>query len=188
MNPRALLVTLLTLWPVLGTAQTPIYESKDKGVPAFSDQPSPGAKQVDVPAPNVIQLPKAASPPPALASAASAASYSRLVIQSPANQGTIHTNTGAFTLQLEVRPTLRVKGGDVIVVRLDGNRLAQRYTSPAIAIKEADWARAAAAGVAEHNLQVAIVDRDGNVLIESAPVRFFVQRATAGVRATPHAR
>ena len=188
MIPRAPLVTLLLVWPLLAAAQAPVYESKDKSGPVFSDQPSPGAKPLDLPAPNVITLPKPASSPPAPAPAASAASYSKLAILSPANQGTIHTNTGAFSLQLQVRPALRVKGGDAIVVGLDGSRLAQRYTAATIAIKESDWAHAAAAGVAEHSLQVAIVDRSGAVLIESAPVQFFVQRATVGARLTPHAK
>jgi hypothetical protein len=184
---RAPLVALLLVWPLLAAAQTPVYESKDKSGPVFSDQPSPGAKPLDLPAPNVIALPKPSSSPPAPASTASAAGYSKLAIVAPASQGTIHTNTGAFTLQLQARPALRVQNSEAILIGLDGTRLAQRYTTTTIAIKEADWMRAAAAGVAEHSLQAAIVDRNGVVLIESAPVRFFVQRATVGARVTPHA-
>ena len=44
--------------------------------------------------------------------------YSRLAILFPAEQGTMHTNTGAFDVQVALQPTLNA--GDTLVVTLDG--------------------------------------------------------------------
>ena len=60
----------------------------------------------------------------------------------------------------------------------DGTLLASSYSSGQVSIRAADW-QAAAADNAQHTLQAAIVDRSGATLIESAPVRFYVKRATA---------
>jgi Domain of unknown function (DUF4124) len=177
MNRRSLSVLSLALWSVVAAAQTPIYESKDKGGTVFSDQPAPGAKKVDLPPPNVVQTAKPASAAPK-ASAAAPPPYGRLAIVSPENEGTVHSNDGAFQLQVRAQPALRAGSGDRFRVKLDGKPLAQGYAAGVIDIKSADWARAAAPDTIEHVLQVTIVDRSGAVLIESAPVKFFVHRAT----------
>ena len=179
MKHHALLAISLISCSLLSAAQTPVYETKGERGPVFSDQPSPGATRVDLPPPNVIQVP--ALPPQTPSGPASAAApppYGLLAITSPANEGTIHTNTGAFDLQVQVRPALRASGGDRIVVRLDGKRLAQGYASTSISITSDDWAKAATVNNVEHSLQVAIVDRSGAVLAESATVKFYAHRAT----------
>jgi hypothetical protein len=166
-------MAVMLLWAALAAAQGTVYESKDKaGVPTFSNQPSPGAKPVQVQPPTVVTLPSAA--PPAGAAAAPPA-YKTLQITAPAPQGTIHSNTGAFDVQLNIAPALRK--GDVIRVKLDGTLLERSFTAPRLTLTEADWAAAANPDNVEHGLQAAIVDRNGQVLLESAPVRFYVHRA-----------
>lgn len=172
------LAVLLVCCSLLAAAQTPIYETKDGRGPVFSDQPSPGAVRVDLPPPNVIQVPAASPQSPSSPTSAAPPPYVSLAITSPANEGTIHTNTGAFDLQVQVRPALRTDRGDRIVVRLDGKRLAQGYASTSISVTPDDWAKAATVDNVEHSLQVAIVDRGGAVLAESATVRFYAHRAT----------
>lgn len=176
MSSRALLATLLALCSTLATAQGTVYESKDRAGPVFSDAPSSGAKSLELPPLSVIQEPQAPPQPPP-AQTVAPAPYSGLAIVAPANEGTIHTNTGAFDLRVQIQPSLRIRNGDAIIVRLDGNQLARGYHGTAIHIKAADWARAATAKSIEHSLQVAITDRTGAVLIESAPVRFYAHRA-----------
>ena len=87
----------------------------------------------------------------------------------------MHTNTGAFDVKVAVQPALNA--GDVFVVALDGTALPGRYTSGDIAVTEQDFQSAATDNV-QHQLQVAVVDAGGNVLITAGPVSFYVHRAT----------
>ncbi|MDM0014546.1 DUF4124 domain-containing protein [Variovorax sp. J22P168] len=157
-------------------AQAPIYESRDKAGPVFSDQPSPGAVQIDLPPPVVIQT----TPPPAPSSApaAQAPAYSALAIVSPANQGTFHSNTGAIDIRVQATPALRRGAGDRFRVRLDGQLVPRDFHRGAIHLTAADWSATAQPGTVSHTLAVAVVDRSGNVLIESQPVVFYVHHAS----------
>jgi hypothetical protein len=157
----------------LAAAQSTVYESKDKAGPVFSDQPSTGAKQIELGPPSVIQttpVPQQATP------AATAPYYTALAISSPENEGTIHSNTGAFDVRLQLQPALRSARGDRIIVRLDGRPLKRRFSSVNFGVTEADWQSAAADNV-EHTLQAVVVDKGGALLIESAPVKFYAHRA-----------
>jgi hypothetical protein len=161
---------------LLAAAQAPVFESESKGVPSFSDQPSPGAVVIQLPPPNVIQSgsPQAA---PSDAPAPAPPPYRSLMITAPANMGTIHSNTGAIDITASAAPALRAAAGDRFRVTLDGNLLAHGFRSNPIHLSSADWS-AAAADDASHTLVVAVVDRYGQMLIESAPVQFYVHRAT----------
>jgi len=159
-------------------AQT-IYEKQGKEGPVFSDQPSAGSAVVNLPPPNVIEGPKVKPATPT--AQPQAPRYEQLVVASPANKGTVHTNTGAFTVKATVQPALRK--GDRIRVRLDGNWLPTRYQKTEIAITAADWAGAARDDNVEHTLQLAIEDKSGQMLMESATSNFFAHRATVGGRA-----
>lgn len=186
MLPRILLAMLLPFCSILAMAQGTVYESNDKAGPVFTDVPSSGAKPVELPPLSVIPEPQAPQQPLPPQTAATAP-YSQLAIMIPMNEGTIHTNAGAFDMQLRIQPSLRIKNGDAIIVKLDGNQLARGYHGTVIHIKADDWARAAVTDSIEHSLQVAITDRTGAVLIESAPVRFYAHRATRRERVAPHA-
>ena len=164
----------LSMWTAAVAAQDKIYESVGKdGVPEFSGQPKPGSTEVNLPPPNVIDTTAPAAPSAPQQEAA--AGYSQLAILFPADQGTLHTNTGAFDLKVALQPALNA--GDVFVVSLDGTALAGRYTSPDIAITEQDFQSAAADDV-QHQLQVVVVDSGGNVRIAAGPISFYVHRAT----------
>jgi hypothetical protein len=186
-NRRRLLAWALGLGAAPLAAQTPVYETRDKEGPVFSDRPSPGATTVNVGPTNAVP----STPPPATASAPApsaagganpAAPYRSLAIATPANQGTVHANTGAFEVLVRASPGLRASAGDRIQLMLDGNVLPQARASNRIQLSEADWQAAAAADTAQHTLQAAIVDAGGNVLITSAPTVFYVQRAAVGSR------
>jgi|APFre7841882630_1041343.scaffolds.fasta_scaffold96197_1 hypothetical protein len=156
-------------------AQTTVYESKDKTGPVYSDKPSAGASVANLPSANLIQVPTIVPPaPPLLATAPP--SYRLLTIVSLANEATVHTNTGAFEFSARVVPALRA--GDRIRIRLDGRPLPSTFRSTTLRIGESDWKAAASDDGAAHTLQLAIIDTQGTLLIESAPVRFYVQRAT----------
>jgi hypothetical protein len=167
-----LAIAAFALWSTAVVGQ--VYESKDKsGAPVFSDQPSQGAKQVDMPAPNVVgpqQGPAQPSPSPA-----PAFSYAQLAVVAPTAQTTIHTNTGAFDVQLSVNPSLRQ--GDAFVLTLDGNTLPTRYASGTIGLTAQDY-QMAASSTHQHSIAAAVVDANGKVMISSDPVSFYVSRST----------
>ena len=189
MTPRILLVLTLSLLPAVIAAQPAIYESKDKGVTTFSDQPSPGGRPMDLPLVNVIPGPGVAPPQaPASTPQAAATPYSQLSVVSPASGGTVWTNTGDFDLQLQVRPALQTRRGDAFRVKIDGKTLARTFSGPAISIAESDWARSEATDNVLHSLQVSIVDQGGAVLMESAPVSFYLRRHTLAPAKAPRAR
>lgn len=167
---------LCALGPAAALGQ--VYESKDAaGNPVFSDTPTPGAKPLDLPPPNVIETPRlpaapSAPPPPAPA-------YTLLRIVWPEQQGTVHSNTGEFQVKLSIQPGLATDRGDVVRVKLDGRVLPQARTTTDFTITAAEW-QAAAGGEAQHRLEVAVMNRDGGVVIESPPVSFYALRAHVG--------
>jgi hypothetical protein len=168
-------VLLAAAWCAPCAAQGTVYESKDKAGPVFSDQPSKGAKPVELAPPNVVGPQPTAPARPA--PAAAAPNYSSVAIASLADEDTVHTNTGEFDLRVRSVPALRAKAGDRYRVTLDGNLLQKAYGSSKIRITEADW-QAAAGSDTKHTLQVAIVGPAGATLIQSAPISFYAHRAT----------
>jgi hypothetical protein len=182
MSSRPLIAAFLAIGCTIAAAQGPVYESKDKEGAVFSDRPSPGARPIDLPPPNVIEVPRTPQQQSAPAAAAkpAAPAYTSLAIAAPRNQDTIHSNTGEFDVSVRTVPALRATAGHTFRVRLDGNLLPQGYRSPTLRVTAADWQGAARADDdGEHTLQVTIVDKAGAALIESAPVSFQVRRATA---------
>jgi hypothetical protein len=180
LHPRTLTLLLaLASLPALAPAQSPpVYESHDKSGPVFSDQATPGAAAVNLPPPNVIQTapvdPATLQPPPP-----PGPPYSSLAILSPVNGGTVHTNTGAMRVQVQSQPALR--NGDRFQLSLDGNLLPAARRGTDLRIRPTDW-RADATDQTAHTLELAIVDRNGNLLMQAPPVQFYAHRATVGHR------
>jgi hypothetical protein len=106
------------------------------------------------------------------------AGYQSLAIAVPANGATIHSNTGEFAVRVRAKPSLQSSQGDGIRIKLDGNLLPRTYNSSRFRITATDWQGAANSSNVQHTLQAAIVNGGGAVIIESAPVSFYVHRAT----------
>ena len=178
MFSRVLLAGLIALIPALVGAQE-VYQTRDKAGPVYSDLPVPGANAVELAPLNTFAAPPVLLPTPgAKPQAAAPMPYERLAITNPENEGAVHTNTGAFDVQWQAVPPLDTQRGDAIIVKLDGSPLSQRFTAEPLSIGAADWQRVFSQSV-EHRLQLLIVDADGAVLIESAPVKFYMHHATA---------
>ena len=157
-------------------SQVTVYEKQGKQGPVFSDRPSEGAAPVNIaPNVNVVESPKIAPQAPPAAPAV-APPYQRLAVDTPADDGTIHSNTGAFTVKAKIEPALRK--GDRLRVLLDGNVLPGRYNSATAKITSADWQGAANSDNTKHSLQLVIEDKACNALMESAVSHFYAQRAT----------
>lgn len=171
-------VALAALWTT-AAAQTQIYESKEKGgAPVYSDTPAPGSKEVTLPPPNISDAPMPSSQPKG---PAAPPAYSELSIVSPGPGSTLHTNTGEFKVDVRLSPALNSERGDRFVVKLDGTELAGRYTSPTIEVTSKDFGTAAMDNV-QHELEVSVVNANGDVVIAASPVTFYVRRATVQER------
>jgi hypothetical protein len=170
----ALVVPQLSSAQPADPAPAPVYESHDKAGPVFSDMPTPGATQVDLPPPNVIDSSVPAAPPPMPTPGAPL--YQALEILSPANGSTIHSNTGSFKVTVRSWPPLSVGAQHRFKLKFDGQVLPHAYSSTTIQVTPADWSGAARSG--PHTLQLAVVDAAGQVLMESTPVTFYAHRAT----------
>ena len=173
-HPLGLAMVLFVLASA-ASAQSQVYESKEQsGVPVFSDQPSPGSKAVTLPKPNISDAPMPSVQP---APPAGAFAYSQVSIVSPGAGGTVHSNTGEFTINVSVNPELNSDRGDRFLVRLDGNTLPRRYATPTIDVTTDDLGTVGLADNIEHRLEVSIVDSGGTVLIAATPVNFYLRRA-----------
>jgi hypothetical protein len=185
---KTLTARLFVAWTLacgctLAVAQGTVYESNDKAGPVFSDQPSftdqaTKAKPIVVPPANVYQV-LPSTPQTAPAPAAAVSPYTSFAISDPADSGTVHTNTGDFDVRMNPYPALRARDGDRIKVKFDGVLLPRAYQSGRIHITAADW-HGAPSDSGAHTLQAAIVDKTGAVMIQSAPVSFFVHGAAVG--------
>jgi len=170
MRPTLLLALLL---PIMASAQTTIYECQGNDGPMFSDRPCPGAKVLDLPSPNVIDTgapPAQSAPPQAVAPA-----YTAFSILQPGDRGTVHTNTGQFSVSLTLTPALQE--GNSIVVSLDGTQLPTLRSSLQFDITPDEW-QEAATDTTRHTLSATVVDGSASVLISANPVQFYAHRAT----------
>lgn len=167
-------------------AAQPVYETRGKDGPVFSDLPSQGrdlpsagARELTLPPLNVGDPLPAAAPAPAAPAEAAAVvvPYQSLSVSQPANGGTVHSNTGQIAVQLAIEPALKVRDGNAIVVILDKTPLPATRNTLQFDVSAAEWQMAAVDSV-EHQLQVSVIDRAGKVLITSAPVSFYVHRAS----------
>ena len=185
MKHRWMIAAALAACTLAPWAQT-VYESKDSAGPVFSDKPSPGATQVPLEQPNVVntqpggpsqaqqqqqqqqqQQPAAAAPP-----------YRRLVILRPANQDALHSNDGAFGISAQLSPPLRPN--DRIRVLIDGNLVPTVFRTANPRITANDWQAAALGDRGEHTLQLAVVDANGVPAIQSPVISFYLHRAAVG--------
>ena len=171
---RTIAITLAAC--ALSAAAQTVYESKDKAGPVFSDKPSPGAKPLQVEAPNVVSPPAVTPPAPTQPSAAPA--YRKLLITRPANQDSVHSNDGAFGISAQLTPPLRAN--DRVRVLIDGNVVPTVFRSTNPRITPNDWQATALGDRGEHTLQLAVVDADGVPKIESPVVSFYLHRAAVG--------
>lgn len=180
LRSRLLLVAVVmlpALAPMTSSAQTTIYESRDKAGPVFSDRPMAGASAIQPQAPNVVSMPAPPGLPPQ-APAAAAPPYRSIAFVSLGDGATVHSNTGAFGFGVRSVPPLRA--GDQYRITLDGRMLPASFRGTQLKVTEADWRNAAREESNEHTLRVGIVDAQGTVLIMTDPITFYVQRAAVG--------
>lgn len=103
--------------------------------------------------------------------AGEAVAYTAIEIARPEAEETIHDNAGTVEVALSLSPPLQAEFGHRVKVFLDGVALPETRTESGFTLTEID--RGA------HTLQAAVVDSAGHALITSAPVTFYMWRASA---------
>jgi hypothetical protein len=147
-----------------------------KGVTHYSDQPVPGAVQVDLSV-QTYDSRDATIPPtnrPITSSSrpssnTDASAYSNIAITSPTNEQTFSGTGGQISVAVHVEPN--IQAGDTIRLELDGLTVSQP-NSTTTSFQLEDVARGA------HSISASIVGSDGEVLKQSAAVTFYVQQTT----------
>jgi Domain of unknown function (DUF4124) len=174
---KRLFLSLLLLCACSASAQVYKWVDED-GVVHYSDQPVPGAERIDLP--SRPSTPPAASTRPAPARPAAAArstpasrqpaapfSYTSLSVASPAAEQTLWNIGGQLTVNLSLQPGLR--SGDRVRLYFDGTP-TETQLGLSFQLQEV-WR-------GEHNLQAEVIDANGQLMIRSEPIRFYVQQTS----------
>ena len=185
---------LLALW----CQSVPLYAqgvfvTRGENGPVFSDKPQPGAKEVALPPLNVMTPPpevrSGAKPPPAAGEGSSAAApapaYRAFSIVAPENDGSVVANTAVFEVRLAVDPPLQLGERHAFMVSINGRPVAQRFTATEFMIPPEFWGDTLPPPNQRIQLDASVVDGEGQVLRQAAPVRFYMRHATLLNRPRP---
>ncbi len=168
---------LLFFCTLLGmTASAQVYRVVDEdGNVTYTDQPPADAEPVDIREPNISAPPSAEAfpaPPPEQISDEGASSGYKVAITAPANETIIPRGPGNFSVSASVTPAL---GRDhMLQLLLDGEPRQEPQTGTSWALTNVFRG--------EHNLTVAVVDKEGKRLSTSAPVKVFVFRPSSNFK------
>lgn len=197
------LAFVLLLGATSAPAQT-VYETRGPNGPVFSDKPQPGAKAVQLRPLNVIDnailtgAEKDAAPPAQRKAGSdktggeksagdkeAAVAYRSFAIIFPENDGSILANTAVFEVRVALDPALRLGEGHAIAVSINGKPVGQRFTATEFMIPPEFWGDQLPPPNQRLQLGAAIVDRNGAVLKEAAPIQFQLRYATVLQRPHP---
>jgi len=175
------LIALTTLFPAAVLAATIWTWVDEQGQRHYSDRQVPGATPIEVAVPG-----PAAAPPQASGGAASGAApaprsaaateptaagevpYTVLDVISPEPEQTFWNIGGSLSVEIATYPALAA--GHRIDAVLDGERVPIGSRSLQVTVPEVYRG--------EHTLSMLIVDAEGNVLMRSSPVRFYVHQTS----------
>ena len=159
---------ILLLLPVGLSAET-VYKSVDKdGSISFSDQPSANSEKLEINKAPAVNFRKIEMPArPAQQASKGKGEYQSLAIQQPSNEATVRDNQGNVTVDIGVLPAL--DKGHVIALEMDGKKLGET-SGATFKLKKIE--RGA------HQLLARIIDQEGNVLLSSDPVTFYLHKTS----------
>jgi len=176
MSIRSLVILALLAGAATTAAQEKVYRWVDEdGVVHYSDQAVPGAEEVIIqsapsqgrraPPPDAPPL---YEPPPREQEPAADEpfSYESISFSSPTAEETLWNIGGTLNVQVTVTPSLR--SGHRLRLYFDGE--PQTITGTQATLQEV-WR-------GTHNLQAEVVDSDGEMMIRSEPIRFYVQQTS----------
>lgn len=176
-----------------------VYETRGANGPVFSDKPQPGAKAVELRPLNVIDnasltgrssTEKTGAPGTTPKSAPDTAgkqkpegekeaiAYRSFSIVFPENDGSVWANTAVFEVRVAVDPPLQLGEGHAFTVSISGKPVGQRFTATEFMIPPEFWGDQPPPPNQRMQLTARLVDRNGAVLKEAAPVQFQMRFAT----------
>lgn len=143
------------------------------GVVHFSDHPHDGAKVIKMPVTQTY------SPPtiPALNNSAAAKgankarAYTHIAVTQPLNEATIRNNKGYLIVVAQLQPELNP--GDLYQLMFDGTPLGGGQPNPAFQLNGINRG--------SHTVAVQVINKQGDVLITSDNVTFFMHRPFVGM-------
>lgn len=158
---------LLTTMPVLAAS---VWKWRDAdGVVHYSDQPVPGAEQVNIQSSSTYtSIPAAASPgASSQIQPVAVPGYINVEIWKPSAQETIANTGGLVGIGVRVEPGLAQ--GHRLALYMDG-RLVPGFPAQGMEYELTEVDRGA------HTLVLAVFDTQGKQVITSSPVEFYVQQ------------
>lgn len=163
-----LILYLTVVWTSAYAQQ--VYISTDKnGVPLYSDQPTPGAKKVEL---KVSSHSLTSQQSPELDTFSSfteeATSSYQLALLKPAMDDTVHSHQGEVVVQSDVSPQLADHHKLRLV--LDGTQ-----QSP---LQQSRNFRLLGVERGEHQLQLQAIDQNGKLIAESPVTTFYLRKNT----------
>lgn len=143
------------------------------GTVVYSDEPSPGAEEIEVkPLPSYNLPPVKPSSTPRTVKLSppeeEEKGYKSFAITSPTHDSTINHGSGIFSVTLSSKPSLKEK--HKIQVMLDGKPVGPASRSSVFNLSNVDRGM--------HTLTAKIVDEKGKPLISSQPVTIHMRRPT----------
>lgn len=168
----------LLLIVLSGVAFAEVYRSVDEsGITVFSDQPAGNAERIELPEASVYspvivpvdelteneageQATEDDDMPPV-------PDY-QLQIASPQDDESIRANDGNLTVNLQIRPVLNQKRGDMIQLRLDGRPYGEPRAGLSFNLPNLDRGT--------HTLSAVVMSANGEELAQSPTIKFHLQR------------
>ena len=145
----------------------------------FSDTPSPGSERVELGAAQSVTLPAiprrsgaAENPGGDVVEQASAPAYAQFEIVKPSHGQGVRANDGSVTVYLSLQPALRP--GDVIELVVDGEDGAAIQAGGTLNFNLSNMSRGS------HSVAARVMSPQGEKLIETGPVQFYVLRVALG--------
>jgi len=171
--PRILLFTLIVLSPWIAYGE--IYKRVNPdGTVVFSDEPTQDAELINVKPIQTIPFPKVKttpSQPQASQQDKNSSKYISVTITQPLHDEAIRKNNGVINVSIAVKPKLNNAVGHLIYLTLDGKDIAKPTSSTTFTLNNVDRG--------SHTLVATIRDKNGKIILQSAPVTFHLQRYSA---------
>ncbi|MGB5538911.1 MAG: DUF4124 domain-containing protein [Gammaproteobacteria bacterium] len=155
------------------TAQAEVYKSINaNGEVIYSDVPTQGAKQVEMPVlPTYTPTPLPVAPPPApVATQSVVDAYNSFTLTKPGADEAIRSNAGIVNVSATLEPALQVDAGHRIQFFLDGKPEGKPVARLSASFRNVNRGT--------HTIAAAVLDENGESLINAVPVTVHILRAS----------
>jgi hypothetical protein len=164
-----------------------VYVTSGENGPMFSDKPQAGSKEMDL-----RPLTVSPAPPKPMSTNGTARTapggadtkreerhpreiavpYRNLEVVAPADGGSVAGDTSFLEVRLAVDPPLLLVDGHAFIVSINGRSVDQRFTATDFVIPPEFWPEGYLPANLGVQLDVAVIDGNGQVIIRAPPVHF----------------